>query len=455
MPYEPPKTIWSVAEKLDFNEPLGADDERFVPTAAARGEFRFDELLKLFGVDGRASPWRLRALPSRTYTIFCGHRGCGKSTELRRLAADLHQPNLFWVCYMDALTQLDVNNLQYPDVLMAVARRLCEMLEAAGIGLDRALLRSLENWFAERVQTDEKTREFAVEVKAGADAKAGLPFLGKLFAEFTNAFRTNATYKEELRRVIANSFSQFAQDFNQFIQAAEQAVVQKGLAQKLLIVVDGTDKLPYEAGHRFFVQDADRLLQLESNFIYSVPIDLLYREHAVLAHFKHTKLPMIKLETPDGRRKVEAGYQALRALLLKRADASLFDSRETMDYLIQYSGGHPRDLLKLLFYAYQKARGEQFDRPAAEAAVRALATDYRHILDDPDYRLLFDIDRGRNPNSNSERVHFLLFNQALLEYNSYWRRSHPVVRTLEGYQRLAARKPTARHASKRKATRSR
>ena len=55
MPYEPPKTIWSVAEKLDFNEPLEANDLRLVSTDAARGEFRFNELLKLFGVDANST----------------------------------------------------------------------------------------------------------------------------------------------------------------------------------------------------------------------------------------------------------------------------------------------------------------------------------------------------------------------------------------------------------------
>ena len=68
----------------------------------------------------------------------------------------------------------------------------------------------------------------------------------------------------------------------------------------------------------------------------------------ILLFFRHSILPMIKLETPDGARKVEPGYAALRELLLKRADTSLFDSTETIDYLIQYSGGNPRELLKLL-----------------------------------------------------------------------------------------------------------
>ena len=82
--------------------------------------------------------------------------------------------------------------------------------------------------------------------------------------------------------------------------------------------------------------------------------------------------------------------------------------------------------------------------------MKELATDYRRILDEEDYQLLHAIDQGIEPDPNSERVRFLLFNTALLEYNSYWRRSHPAIRTLEGYRRLDVRKSKPGHAAKRK-----
>ena len=123
-------------------------------------------------------------------------------------------------------------------------------------------------------------------------------------------------------------------------------------------------------------------------------------------------------------------------ILHRRAAESLFDSVDTAKYLIEYSGGHPRDLLRLLGYAFGFAEGEKFDRASAEKAVKQLAMDYRRILDTKDYPLLGEIDRSPpgQVSHNSDQAQSLLYNLALLEYNDYWWKSHPVVRTLQEYR---------------------
>jgi hypothetical protein len=53
--------------------------------------------------------------------------------------------------------------------------------------------------------------------------------------------------------------------------------------------------------------------------------------------------------------------------------------------------------------------------------------------------MLAGIDRDDIHAGNDDRTRRLLYNLALMEYNDgAWRRSHPVVRTLEGYQRALA-----------------
>jgi hypothetical protein len=44
-----------------------------------------------------------------------------------------------------------------------------------------------------------------------------------------------------------------------------------------------------------------------------------------------------------------------------------------------------------------------------------------------------DIDSNPDETRNTEEARKLLYHLALLEYNSYWWRSHPAVRTLPGY----------------------
>jgi len=148
-------------------------------------------------------------------------------------------------------------------------------------------------------------------------------------------------------------------------------------------------------------------------------------------------LPMIKLQEQDGSR-CEAGWGALTALLLKRADRSLFASDAEVASLVEHSGGHPRELLRLLKLCCEYA-DMTIDAAAVQRAIQQLASDYRRFLEPDDYALLVRMDRDQLHGGNDERTRSLLYRLALLEYNDgSWRRSHPVVRLLDGYRSAAA-----------------
>lgn len=426
-------TFWELGQKLQFDEPLSASDERFVDTASARGDFSFTPLLRPYGVDLRSDA--MKFVPTNCYSLFCGHRGCGKSTELRRLDTMLNRPERFFVVFLDALKELDIHNLSYTDVLMALAKGLLQRITSENIVIDPVFLYKLHQWFSERIDKHERTREYAAEFKAGAEAAQGIPFLFKLFANLTTSFKVGSTYKEELRTVIRNTYAEFAEAFQQLLDAAAEAVAKSGKGYAVLFIVDGVDRLNKDDSERFFISDAHQLLQIRGNFIYCAPIQLTHEHTVVQQIFSNTyRLPMIKIEDKETGAKIEDGYRVMREIVYKRAKANLFDSPETVDYLVRYSGGHPRDLLRLLLNSFKKAEGEVLDLPAAKAAVRELATDYRRTLAKEDFALLRAIDNAPDDAPNTEQVRRLLYHLALLEYNSYWWRSHPVVRTLPGYR---------------------
>ncbi len=434
--YTPPTDLWAVDAQLEFNEALDNGDKRYVPTAQARGDFSFSRLLKALGVDDRNEQcWILRGPHPRGYHLFCGHRGCGKSTELRRLAVKLHHQDAFFVIFMDVLEELDYNNLQYSDVLLTLAKQLFKQLEAAQLDIDQVLLQTLEDWFKERIETNSVTKEFAAQVKIGAKAETGLPFLGKLFAEISTAFKNNSSYKKELRSIIENSFSQFADSFNLCLQAAEDAVQRQQQGKKLLFIVDGTDRLRGEDSQRFFIGDVHQLKQIDANFIYCAPISLLYEGNQAQQEFHHFVLPMIKLREKDHDTPLSAGYAVMREMIEKRAAPTLFSTPELIEKLIEYSGGSPRELLKLLHYAFLRVTGEQFDQAAVDAAIVDLATDYKRLIEPEDHELLYAIDHNTETEDNSERIRRCLYHLMLLEYNGFWRMSHPVIRSLPGYQK--------------------
>lgn len=433
--YTPPEDLWAMDEGLQFNEALDQDDPRYVSTDEARGDYSARHLLRTLGVDDR-DPIRLvlRNHHKRLYCVFCGHRGCGKSTELRRLAKRLNKPEVFFVVFLDALQELDYNNLTYADVLLALAKALFEVLEREKIDLDDTLLYNLNQWFAERVETNTKTEEFAAELKAGVKAESGVPFLATLFASLTTALKSNSSYKEELRHIVENSFSQFADSFNQCIAAAEDAVIRANKGKKILFIVDGTDRLRDKDRERFFVGDVHQLKQIQSNFIYCAPISLLlYESNQVQQEYNSFILPMIKLREKHNEDPLPDGYAVMKQMVYKRAHARLFETDELVEKLIRFSGGSPRELFKLMHYAFLRAKKDYIDPPAADAAIHDLATDYKRIVDTDDYPLLTKIDASDGAELNSERIKHFLYHLIVLEYNGFWRRTHPVIRTLPGY----------------------
>jgi hypothetical protein len=252
VPYKIPTTIWELGSQLSFEEPLDAEDVRFVPTENARGDFSFNALLKPYGVNPKTN--EMKFVPTGVYSLFCGHRGCGKSTELRRLKARLDRPELFYVIFMDALKELDINNLSYADVLLAQAKTLINRIGEDGLTIDQMHLSKLEKWFSERIEKHENTKDFAAEIKAGVKAKQGIPFLGELFAQLTTSFKTGSTYKEELRTIIRNSFTEFAHGFQQLIDAANEVVKNSGKGKAILFIVDGI-----VAGNSLYSRSCDNL----------------------------------------------------------------------------------------------------------------------------------------------------------------------------------------------------
>lgn len=428
-----PSNPLHILQMIEFEDAIGPDDPRFIDTEQARGSPKtLYRLTKKFGLDlttGQFFP------ATKRHVLLFGHIGCGKSTELLHLAKKLGPGKKLYVVAVDILNELDRNNLQYADVLMALAKALIQRLQDDQISLPDEAVDGLRAWFVEHVKTEDRAQELVAQLETGATLETGLPFFGKLFAKFTAAAKTNATYKESLRNVIRNTFTQFSEAFNCFLRAAETALATAGKAQRVLFVIDSTDKLSAADTKRFFIDDSEQLLAIEALILYTAPLSLKY-DGTPLGKIDDLVLPVIKLRERDGQDHA-AGREAMRAMLLKRASDTVFADDSLINKLVEFSGGHPREMLRLLKLCCEFAEGEQIDDGAVESAIKSLSSDYRRFLEPEDYTLLIQMDReSEQHGGNNEPTRRLLYRLALIEYNDGgWRRSHPAVRLLEGYQR--------------------
>lgn len=432
MSYQPPQHLLEVLQKIQYEEALPAGDPRYVETQTARGSERtFSRLAKKIGWDPASNQF---FPPSQSHVLFFGHVGSGKTTELRQYAQRLNDSKRFCVVEVDAVDKLDVNNLQYTDALMAMAETLVKYLDQQGYKIDEADLAPLHQAVARVVTTRIDGREVSAELKTTAEAGASLLGLFKLLATFTAAAKTNASNKTEWRREVSNHFTALAGAFNRLIRQAEAALKSVGHAERIVFLLDGIDKLRGDDTQRFFVQDAEQLLSIQAFVIYTAPLHLKYGGQLAGKLDADLVLPMIKLQERDGSR-CEAGWTALHDLLLRRIDQKLFASDAEITRLVEHSGGHPRELLRLLKLCCEYA-DDLIDAATVERALSQLAADYRYFLEPDDYALLVQLDHNEIHAGNDERTRQLLYRLALLQYNDgSWRRSHPVVRRLEGYQR--------------------
>ncbi|MFM7266613.1 MAG: hypothetical protein ACKOZW_13680 [Cyanobium sp.] len=74
-----------------------------------------------------------------------------------------------------------------------------------------------------------------------------------MLASFTAAFKTGSSQKSEWRREIRNDFTSLALAFNALIRQAEACLDQIGRAERVLFLIDGTDKMRAEDTQRLFV----------------------------------------------------------------------------------------------------------------------------------------------------------------------------------------------------------
>lgn len=440
MAYQPPKHTLEVLQKIEYEEALPDGDPRYVETQAARGsEKTFVQLARKFGWDPATNAYF--ALNEK-HVLFFGHIGSGKTTELRRYAGKLNDSKHFYVVEVDVLAKLDRNNLQYTEALMAMAETLLERLSADGHALGEDALKPIRDWFTTAIYTRATNSELSAELKTGVQVGGGIPGLAKLFAAFTAAFKTGSSQKSEWRQEIRNGFTSLATAFSNLIRSAESELARVGRAQRVLFLIDGTDKMRGEDTQQFFVQDAEQLLAIQTLVIYTAPLHLKYDGRLGGKLDADMVLPMIKLQERDGS-PFPPGLAALHELLLRRADRSLFASDAEVKRLVDFSGGHPRELLRLLKLCCEVA-DDTIDAAVVQRAIEKLASDYRYFLKPADYALLKAIDTQPAHGGNDERAQELLHRLALLQYNDgTWRRSHPVVRTLEGYALAEAPGPAA------------
>ncbi len=430
-------SIWTYQDHFDFRQDVDVNSPFHHPLESHRGEYSRQRMLTAFHLDpaGRLRPGAQPKLYEAV--LFGGHVGCGKSTELRDYAVLFRQS--YTVRHLELTRTLDIHNLRFSDLLIALARSLVDLFAQEDLSLrpDPVFVDPVIGWFEQRIVRQDRFKDIDGEIRTEVKAQGGIPLLASLLATMTAKVRGGASYREELRTEIRNGFLQLLVHFNALIAHANDLLRHQGRGP-LLFIIDGTDKLSKDDADTFFNADVNQLGQIQTNLVVCAPISVLLEAGGVAQRFTRVQLPMVKIFEADETPRPDE-EDALIELVLKRMPLQYFDSRDTVRYLVQHSGGHVRDLLRLVRAAFARIPGDLITHAVAEAAVRDVATEYQRLVRQSDWADLVRIGRsqGDERDRTDERLR-LLYDLVLLEFNSYWWRSHPLVRTLASYQKALA-----------------
>jgi len=355
-------------------------------------------------------------------TIFTGHRGSGKTTELARLEEALEDTHT--VVRFDVEESLNLGDVDYADLLVVLGLEVFQEARCSGVRLDERKLHDLLFWYRTHVFEEDERRRLESEVSGELDA---------VFAKFSVTLTTDAPRRQTVRAEAQANLSDLLERLNALLED-----LQKRSGRRTMVIVDGLDKM-YDLNQvrDLFCQGANALMQPRCRAVYTVPLALYYTNDFQQVRMSFTRnfpLRSVKTTEPDGTPCPE-GREALLQVLNHRLMPGLL-APEAAERLVDLCGGLLKELVTLARSTVLRARRARGDSGPAqpddvEYAARQVRNTYRGGLTEEQYRELWRIYKG-GPFVNSEVARSLLHNLSLLEYDGgdAWWGIHPIVQPL-------------------------
>ena len=412
MTQESEKLLTNLYNAFDPFDPLPAGDPQYVDCREVRGKGDIiDDLGK-----------KIKLSQRMTCQLYAGHRGAGKSTELRRLEEYLQNQGCFVVYFAADEQDINPEDTEYTDILLACTRHLLEELRNANS-------KPLRNWMRDRW---EDLKDLALTEVSFETLSLELQIAQ--FAKLTANVRTVPSLRQKIRDKINPHTTTLIDALNKFIGDAKKNLPDK--SSQLAVIADNLDRIvPFsQDGKRsnldeIFLDRTEQLKALDCHVIYTIPISMVYSNRAteLINNYNDPQvLPMIMVQNPDGSTN-EAGLAKIKELIEKRVkqvnpnqslETGLFDSRETLERLCLMSGGHVRNLLLMMQEAITRTEDLPITAKAAQRAITQARDVYRRTPEEGEWQILAKVSQTQRI-LNDEQHRNLLFSRCILEYRFY------------------------------------
>jgi AAA ATPase domain len=374
-----------------------------------------------------------------TCMLFTGHIGCGKSTELLRLKLELQAEN-FHVVYFESSQDLEMADVDIGDFLLAIARRVSQSLADINLAEPLKLKELLQG--AWRVLNSEVT-----------GVKAKIPGIGDLgfssekekfslafgIGEITTRTKSDANLREKLNQYLGPQKTKLLEAINSELLEPAIAKLKQHGQKGLVVIVDNLDRIdsrpkPWGRPQQeyLFIDQSEYLTKLHCHLVYTMPLALKFSNdyNNLTQRFPEDPkvLPMVSVQLMDGS-ELKPGMALLRQMVLARAFPELstqerfdkiteiFDSQESLDRLCQVSGGHVRDLLRLLNNWIQRQRQLPLRREVLEALIRVRRNEMTMQISDEEWELLRQVQKRKKVGGDRD-YQALVHSRLVFEYRN-------------------------------------
>lgn len=342
--------------------------------------------------------------------LLAGQPGCGKTTLLLHLAAELRDRGRI-VAFVDLEVMTAVQDLGFAEMHIAATAELLRAAHRAGATMGPGALAACEAWLAPL-----SDRRPGPDPAALADSLAGL----------LAAARDSADVRRQLRDLVKQGPGR--DPYSLLV-----AVLDDLADRRPVVILDGLDKVPPDPAREFFLHDKRKpMAEAPGAAILTIPLSIVYEPTFNVLSERYNNadnavLPAIRLFSFDaaGHTRVPsaAGYRVLARIVearLKPGGRELV-MPDAIDRAIRGSGGNIRELARLMQASIVKAvvrKGDFIEEQDVAAAIADQRESYRRAYQ-PRFLPVLRKVRDHGELDNTDDVgKLLLYGLWVMEYRN-------------------------------------